>query len=33
MKSDGSDIDAIEKLVGEDEEVKGIMCVPKVQQS
>lgn len=29
MKSDGPDIDAIEKLVGEDEAVKGIFCVPK----
>jgi aspartate/methionine/tyrosine aminotransferase len=29
MKSDGPDIDAIEKLVYEDEAVKGIMCVPK----
>lgn len=29
MKSDGPDIDAIEKLAGEDETVKGIMCVPK----
>jgi DNA-binding transcriptional MocR family regulator len=29
MKSDGPDIEAVEKLVYEDEEIKGIMCVPK----
>jgi DNA-binding transcriptional MocR family regulator len=29
MKSDGPDMDAIEKIAGEDEAVKGIMCVPK----
>jgi len=29
MKSDGPDIDAIEKLASEDEAVKGIICVPK----
>jgi DNA-binding transcriptional MocR family regulator len=29
MKSDGPDIDTIEKLVAEDEAIKGIMCVPK----
>jgi aspartate/methionine/tyrosine aminotransferase len=29
MKSDGLDMDAIEKLTAEDEAVKGIMCVPK----
>jgi len=29
MKSDGPDIDAIEKLAYEDEAVKGILCVPK----
>jgi DNA-binding transcriptional MocR family regulator len=29
MKSDGPDIDAIEKIASEDEAVKGIMCVPK----
>ena len=29
MKSDGPDIDVIEKLVSEDESIKGIMCVPK----
>lgn len=29
MKSDGPDIDAIEKLVLDDEAVKGIFCVPK----
>jgi DNA-binding transcriptional MocR family regulator len=29
MNSDGPDIDAIEKIVGDDETVKGIICVPK----
>ena len=29
MKSDGPDIDAIEKLASEDEAIKGIVCVPK----
>ena len=29
MKSDGPDMDVVEKLVGEDEAIKGIMCVPK----
>lgn len=29
MKSDGPDIDTIEKLAGEDGAVKGILCVPK----
>jgi DNA-binding transcriptional MocR family regulator len=29
MKSDGPDMDVVEKLVGEDESVKGIICVPK----
>ena len=29
MKSDGPDIDAIEKIASEDEAVKGIFCVPK----
>ncbi|MDP4143688.1 MAG: aminotransferase class I/II-fold pyridoxal phosphate-dependent enzyme [Bacillota bacterium] len=29
MKSAGPDIDAIERLAGEDEAVKGILCVPK----
>lgn len=29
MRSDGPDINAIEKLVAEDEAVKGIFCVPK----
>ncbi len=29
MKSDGPDIDTIEKLVAEDDTIKGIMCVPK----
>lgn len=29
MKSDGPDIDAIEKLVSEDEAIKAIICVPK----
>jgi len=29
MKSDGPDMDVVEKLVGEDESIKGIMCVPK----
>jgi len=29
MKSDGPDMDMVEKLAGEDEAVKGIWCVPK----
>jgi DNA-binding transcriptional MocR family regulator len=29
MKSDGPDMDMVEKLVGEDESIKGIWCVPK----
>lgn len=29
MKDDGPDMDMVEKLVGEDEAVKGIWCVPK----
>lgn len=29
MKSDGPDMDMIEKLVAEDESIKGIWCVPK----
>jgi len=29
MNSDGPDIDAIEKIAGDDETVKGIICVPK----
>lgn len=29
MKADGPDMDAVEKLAGEDEAVKGILCVPK----
>ncbi len=29
MKSDGPDMDVVEKLVAEDESIKGIWCVPK----
>ncbi|MDF2714500.1 MAG: transcriptional regulator, partial [Paenibacillus sp.] len=29
MKQDGPDMDTVEKLVGEDESIKGIWCVPK----
>jgi len=29
MKQDGPDMDLVEKLVGEDESIKGIWCVPK----
>ena len=29
MKADGPDMDMVEKLVGEDEYIKGIWCVPK----
>ncbi|MBH1940626.1 aminotransferase class I/II-fold pyridoxal phosphate-dependent enzyme [Mobilitalea sibirica] len=29
MNSDGPDMDAVERLVAEDEEVKGMICVPK----
>ncbi|MCX7711238.1 MAG: aminotransferase class I/II-fold pyridoxal phosphate-dependent enzyme [Clostridia bacterium] len=29
MKSDGPDMDTVEKLVAEDESIKGIWCVPK----
>lgn len=29
MKDDGPDMDTIEKLVGKDESIKGIWCVPK----
>lgn len=29
MKNDGPDMEVVEKLVGEDEAIKGIFCVPK----
>ena len=29
MKEDGPDMDLVEKLVGEDDSIKGIWCVPK----
>lgn len=29
MKSDGPDMDAVERLAAEDESVKGIICIPK----